>query len=429
MSLNVNRSITDQFYRYKMPRILAKVEGKGNGIKTVIANMPEVSKALCRPPTYPCKFFGCELGAQTQFDFKNERYIVNGSHDPAKLQDLLDIFIRKFVLCPECDNPETHLRVKKTQIGQHCAACGYQGMLDMRHKLTTYILKNPPEINPAQSGASKTGRKMKRSQQKQHQNGEGDADQDDDDLPDDDDLDWSVDTSESAVKERMQNLTSGAKVLTLNDDLEKTPQERLDIFFRFVKKKKEDNALANCDKDICAEADRLDVKEKAPLILAEILLDENILKQLKQYKLHFLRLTHDSPKAQKYLLGGFEQLCGLYQDTLMPKVPVILKAMYDLDFLEEEVILAWAKKPSKKYVSKETNELIHEKASPFVKWLAEAEEEESSEDEEVEVSFSNRSGGGGLKVETVAPAKGTTSPTKPAEEKKAEEDDFDIDDI
>lgn len=424
MSLNVNRAITDQFYRYKMPRILAKVEGKGNGIKTVIANMPEVSKALARPPTYPCKFFGCELGAQTQFDFKNERYIVNGSHDPAKLQDLLDIFIRKFVLCPECDNPETHLKVKKTAIGQHCAACGYRGMLDMRHKLTTYILKNPPETNPAKTGSSKTRRKEKSSEKKQHQNGEGDADQEDD-LPDDDDLDWSVDTSESAVKERMQNLTSGAKVLTLNDDLEKTPQERLDIFFRFVKKKKDDNALANCDKDIATEADRLDVKEKAPLILAEILLDQNMLKQLKQYKLHFLRLTHESPKAQKYLLGGFEQLVGLYQEMLMPKVPVILKTMYDLDLLEEEVILTWAKKPSKKYVSKETAELIHEKASPFVKWLAEAEEEESSEDEEVEVSFSNRSGGG-LNVETVSPAKGTTSPaavTKPAE------DDLDIDDI
>lgn len=47
--------------------------------------------------TYPCvvitdptKYFGCELGAQTQFDFKNERFIVNGSHDSAKLQDLLD---------------------------------------------------------------------------------------------------------------------------------------------------------------------------------------------------------------------------------------------------------------------------------------------------------------------------------------------------
>ena len=57
----------------------------------------------------PTKYFGCELGAQTQFDHKNERYIVNGAHNAVKLQDLLDGFIRKFVLCPVCDNPETTL--------------------------------------------------------------------------------------------------------------------------------------------------------------------------------------------------------------------------------------------------------------------------------------------------------------------------------
>ena len=57
----------------------------------------------------PCKYFGCELGAQTQMDDKLGRYIVNGSHESSKLQDMLDGFIKKFVLCPECDNPETEL--------------------------------------------------------------------------------------------------------------------------------------------------------------------------------------------------------------------------------------------------------------------------------------------------------------------------------
>ena len=58
-----------------MPRLQAKVEGKGNGIKTVLVNMVDVARALSRPPTYVTKFFGCELGAQTNADVKNERFV------------------------------------------------------------------------------------------------------------------------------------------------------------------------------------------------------------------------------------------------------------------------------------------------------------------------------------------------------------------
>ena len=59
MSYNVNRNVDDVFYRYKMPRLQAKVEGKGNGIKTVIANMPDIAKALNRPPA--CELIDCRL--------------------------------------------------------------------------------------------------------------------------------------------------------------------------------------------------------------------------------------------------------------------------------------------------------------------------------------------------------------------------------
>uniref|UniRef100_A0A1B6MII3 Eukaryotic translation initiation factor 5 n=1 Tax=Graphocephala atropunctata TaxID=36148 RepID=A0A1B6MII3_9HEMI len=443
-SVNVNRSVSDAFYRYKMPRILAKVEGKGNGIKTVIVNMIDVAKALGRPATYPTKYFGCELGAQTQFDFKNDRFIVNGSHDASKLQDLLDGFIRKFVLCPGCDNPETDLIVstKKGTISQGCKACGFHGPLDFNHKLNTYILKNPPNLNPAAQGASLTeGKRAKRTSKKVNgENGERSGSpksEEENDLvgapdklgkPEEDETDWAVDVSEEAVRARLQDLTDGAKGLTITDDLEKTEKERMDLFYNSVKQRKDAGTLEQpaTAKELLAEAERLEIKTKAPLVLAELLFDTKILAQIKKHRVLLLRFTHDDPRAQKYLLGGVEQVISLHKDSLLPKVPAIFKIMYDMDILEEKVLLDWGSKVSKKYVSKELSQEIHSKAEPFLTWLKVAEEEEeSSEDEEddLEIEYDDRAKATPLKETKVVVEK-----PKPLEDDEGVED-VDIDAI
>jgi len=356
-SVNVNRNVSDAFYRYKMPRILAKVEGKGNGIKTVIVNMVDVAKAIGRPATYPTKYFGCELGAQTQFDFKNERFIVNGSHDATKLQDLLDGFIRKYVLCPACDNPETELIVssKKGTISQVCKACGHHGLLESNHKLNTYILKNPPSLNPAAQGSSLTeGKRGKRSKRANGDtatatatttattNGNDRSGSPENDVSNsgdivvepplektvtnnEDDLKWAVDVSEEAVRARLQDLTEGAKGMTISDDLDKSEKERMDMFYKLVKCRRDAGQLDNNHKELVAEAERLEIKTKAPLILAELLFDQGIAAQAKKYRVLLLRFTHDDIKAQRYLIRGIEQVIALHKDTLMPKVPGILK--------------------------------------------------------------------------------------------------------
>lgn len=458
-SVNVNRNVSDAFYRYKMPRILAKVEGKGNGIKTVIVNMLEVAKAIGRPATYPCKYFGCELGAQTQFDFKNDRYIVNGSHDAAKLQDLLDGFIRKFVLCPSCDNPETELIVstKKGTISQGCKACGFHGPLEFNHKLNTFILKNPPNLNPAVQGSSLTeGKRAKRSKKSgdpnNTSNGDGNAtldgseDPDDDVLiekskaktkqQEDDDAKWAADVSEEAVRARMQDLTEGAKNMTFNDDLEKSEKERMDMFYSLVKLRRDAGQLDTVQqqKDILSEAERLEIKQKATLVLAELLFDQNICLQAKKHRLLLLRFTLNDKKAQRYLMGGIEQIIALHKELLMSKVPGVLKLLYDLDILSEQAVIDWSDKVSKKYVSKELSQEIHKNAEPFITWLKEAESEDSDSDDdqagdesdEVEIEYDDRAKVTSLK-DTV---KAQNSPAKKkVQVDDDEEDDVDIDGI
>jgi len=419
-----------------MPKIIAKVEGKGNGIKTVIVNMVEISKSLARPPAYPTKFFGCELGTQTQIDKKNGRYIVNGSHDGDKLQDILDIFIDKFVLCDECDNPETVFLVqpKREKITSTCSACGHSSLIDMRHRLSTFILKNPPEGDDATPQKLK---KLKKEKDKNAQNGDtSPTDKDEsgfdgwsDDLPTANKTnvdEWSTDTSAEAVRQRMSKLGVGVKGLTHNEDLEKSTEERFQIFFQFVKDKVSENNIS--DKEIVAEADRLDMKDRAVLALAEILLDKDILTQLPKYRVLFLRFLATNQKSQKHFMGAFEILVGqLHKNDLLPKTAKILSTLYDQDFIEEEVLLEWGSKVSKKYVDKKTSEQIHSKAKPFLDWLKTADEEDS-DDEDVEVVYTNRTEEAVLKEEEKK-KKEAEKAAQPATENNEEDDDIDIDDI
>jgi len=107
MNIRGTTAVDDPEYRYKMPCITAKVEGRGNGIKTAIPNMTQLASSLHRDPGEVTKFFGTELGAQTTWVAETERAIINGSHTQQDLQTNLFKYIEKFVLCPNCRLPET----------------------------------------------------------------------------------------------------------------------------------------------------------------------------------------------------------------------------------------------------------------------------------------------------------------------------------
>lgn len=78
-------------------------------------------------------------------------------------------------------------------------------------------------------------------------------------VNDDDDDNWAVDVSEEAVRARLLDLTDGAKNMTLNDDLEKTEKQRMDLFYEFVKAKRDSQSFESsaAQKEMLSEAERL----------------------------------------------------------------------------------------------------------------------------------------------------------------------------
>lgn len=397
--INICRDNTDPFYRYKMPPIHSKVEGRGNGIKTAIVNLAEVARALGRPPSYVLKYFGYELGAQTS-QTNEDRFLVNGSHDASELQDSLDGFINKFVLCPSCRNPETEIQIKeKDTLYRDCKACGHVSVIDPRHKLSSYILKNPPD------GSGKGGKKGKRSATATanvvgggksisdivsgQQQASDDQTNDDDDaltkkinaeaaalgnqsieVADDD---WAVDMSKEAIEARARELEG----LNLSESQSKF-NELGEWLLEESKDSKDD---LPSDVDIYKKIVELDIlsKPETVQVLAQTLFDDDIIEQIEEHVGLLAKLINHDEDLEKAFLGGLERYIGLENQSLIPSVSKILVSLYDKELISEEVIIGWGTKVSKKYVSKDISKKVRKAAKPFIKWLQEADEESDDE--------------------------------------------------
>ncbi|KAI0825405.1 eukaryotic translation initiation factor 5 [Trametes gibbosa] len=383
--VNIRRDVDDKFYRYRMPVLLTKIEGKGNGIKTVIPNMSDVARALSRPPAYPTKFFGCELGAQTSFDEKNDRYIVNGAHDAAKLRELLDGFIEKFVLCRACKNPETDLIITKSDdIIRDCKACGERTGVDMRHKLTTFIIKNPPK-NLKRSKAQKKAAADGSPSPNGGENGDADGDEG---AESDDELtkrikaeaaeltadaaiakeDWSADTSPEAVKARLKAVEASLARVSLvaaggDEDSDEDANSPYAQLGHWVEDNRDIGAV-----EIYKKADELGIAKKhnAVQVIAQTLFTENIAAEIEKYAPLFVKMV-TSEKHQKALLGGIERFVGVIHPDLVVAVPKILMAFYQVDVLDEEIVKQWGTHVSKKYVDRETSKKVRKASEPFLK--------------------------------------------------------------
>lgn len=425
---NIGGSADDEFFRYKMPEVMTKVEGRGNGIKTVIPNIADVARALKCEPMYPTKYFACELGAVSQWDSERDVGIVNGKHDQPVIAKLLQDFIKKYVLCPNCNYPETKMKVKKGVILAQCSACGFYGELDNQHKLATYILKNPP-------GGSKDGKKKdkkdkknkeerrKAKQEKQKQKEAERAEAEEDDSPEELDEEAKKAAEEAKEAARKQNEAEQAAQKKLEEEarVEKearkaakkaakkaAEEEDGEIHFEITEEmrnmKVDENveiddpvqemkdAIAAADgtaKDVLAKVLALQKEksfndeERLKYFMKATVVDEDILAVTKKYISIYPQIMEERSRlGQLKLIACIEERCEA-SDSNFPKLSNTFMMLYDKDILEEEVISEWHEKGISSIYSLVEDDVSTEarkSADKFVEWLQNAEEEESDEE-------------------------------------------------
>ncbi|CAR24095.1 W2 domain-containing protein [Lachancea thermotolerans] len=399
MSINICRDNNDPFYRYKMPPLQAKVEGRGNGIKTAVLNVADVARALNRPSPYIVKYFGFELGAQTSISVDKDRYLVNGSHEPAKLQDVLDGFINKFVLCGSCKNPETEIVITKNDdLVRDCKACGKRTPMDLRHKLSSFILKNPPEsmesnkkrkaatasANIRGGGVSISDIAQGKSQSSAQAKAETEGDSDDDELArqinaaasslqeiEVNNDDWAVDMSEEAIRARAKELRAA------NGEDEEI--SKLEEYGEWILSQDE----VPSDVELYKTAVKFELLQepKIACVLAQALFSEDIVEEVSEHTAFFKKLFI-SEEFENQFLGGIERFLGLEHKELIPALPKILVQLYNNDIVSEEVIVKFGTKCSKKFVPKDVSKKVRRAAKPFITWLETAESEDEDDDSE-----------------------------------------------
>lgn len=420
--INVRRDVSDAFYRYKMERLQTKIEGKGNGIKTVIVNLSSVAQSLARPGSYLIKYFGFELGAQTNIDPRDDRWIINGAHDPAKLQDHLDGFINRFVLCKKCKNPETVVNIKDEHILLDCKACGQRTDVDIRLKLSGFILKTTPKKGKKDKAERKAARRAKQLNGNK-ENGSGGEDISDAsggnngndkvaaDAGSDDEFErvkadayeaaeeaeakddeWAVDMSEAAVRARQAQLPGDFKdKLTIADDDEDEEGGGVSVYDQLgtwiqdqAAQKGSTDAVDSVEIYVKAKELGIEGKHRTVLVLMQTMFDaDRICAQIPKRAAMLKRIV-TSERHERALLGGTERFVGINgkdKPELYSQLVKILQLFYHFDLVSEEVVTKWGTKASKKYIDLATSKKVRKAAEPFITWLAEASSEEDDDDE------------------------------------------------
>jgi translation initiation factor 2 subunit 2 len=104
--------------RFEIPK--AKVQREGN--RTILKNLSQIAKALNRSEEHLYKYMVKSLG--TAGILESGRIILQGKFTEDEVQKELDSYVKEYVLCKECQSPDTEFKREERVLFVKCLACG-----------------------------------------------------------------------------------------------------------------------------------------------------------------------------------------------------------------------------------------------------------------------------------------------------------------
>ena len=106
------------YERFTIPRPDVRRVGR----RTVILNFKEICDEFRRDPQHLLKFLSGEMATLATFD--GIRTVFQGNFSYDTIRNLLEIYTEKYVVCPVCKRPDTHIVREKRLWFLQCEACG-----------------------------------------------------------------------------------------------------------------------------------------------------------------------------------------------------------------------------------------------------------------------------------------------------------------
>ena len=114
----------DSSERFEIP----KVKGHIQGNSTIISNLPTIADIFNRPMQHILKFLNKELAAKGLI--KKEQYLIfNTKLSARRINEKIEEYARRYVLCEDCGKPETKLEKSGETLFLRCNACGMKKAL------------------------------------------------------------------------------------------------------------------------------------------------------------------------------------------------------------------------------------------------------------------------------------------------------------